>query len=70
MGIPGLWYILDDGEISAFADLSTEHFQKHGRPLRVAVDEAGWRFNNLTPAQVAFIQQNELFVHTFACLQL
>ncbi|KAF2758679.1 PIN domain-like protein [Pseudovirgaria hyperparasitica] len=59
MGIPGLWDILGDGELTSLAELSTRHYEQHGRPLRVAVDEAGWRFKNLTPQQVAFIKQKE-----------
>ncbi|THZ35195.1 hypothetical protein D6C90_07439 [Aureobasidium pullulans] len=57
MGIPGLWDILGEGEVKSLAQLSTEHYKKHNRPLRVAVDEAGWRFHNLNDAQVAAIRQ-------------
>ncbi|GAB7354544.1 hypothetical protein MBLNU459_g5002t3 [Dothideomycetes sp. NU459] len=59
MGISGLWDILGDGEITALADLATDHFRRTGRPLRLAVDEAGWRFNNLNKQQVAFIREKE-----------
>ncbi|KAH0346154.1 PIN domain-like protein, partial [Aureobasidium melanogenum] len=57
MGIPGLWNILGEGEIKFLAQLSTDHFQKHKRSLRVAIDEAGWRFHNLSDAQVHAIRQ-------------
>ncbi|THY72605.1 hypothetical protein D6C87_02468 [Aureobasidium pullulans] len=57
MGIPGLWDILGEGEVKSLAQLSTEHYTKHNRPLRVAIDEAGWRFHNLNDAQVAAIRQ-------------
>ncbi|THX71568.1 hypothetical protein D6D08_05482 [Aureobasidium pullulans] len=57
MGIPGLWDILGEGEVKSLAQLSTEHYKKHNRPLRVAIDEAGWRFHNLHDAQVAAIRQ-------------
>ncbi|KAG9760258.1 PIN domain-like protein, partial [Aureobasidium melanogenum] len=57
MGIPGLGDILGEGEIKSLAQLSTDHFQKHKRPLRVAIDEAGWRFHNLSDAQVHAIRQ-------------
>ncbi|KAG9528190.1 hypothetical protein KCU93_g4579, partial [Aureobasidium melanogenum] len=57
MGIPGLWDILGEAEIKSLAQLSTDHFQKHKRPLRVAIDEAGWRFHNLSDAQVHAIRQ-------------
>lgn len=29
--------------------LAEAHFREHGRPLKIAVDEADWRFNNVTP---------------------
>ncbi|KAK5999423.1 hypothetical protein QM012_005548 [Aureobasidium pullulans] len=57
MGIPGLWDILGEGEVKSLAQLSTDHFQKHKRPLRVAIDEAGWRFHNLSDDQVRAIRQ-------------
>ncbi|CAD0111562.1 unnamed protein product [Aureobasidium uvarum] len=57
MGIPGLWDILGEGEVKSPAKLSTDHFRQHKRPLRVAIDEAGWRFHNLSDAQVAAIRQ-------------
>lgn len=51
MGIKGLWDIIGDCvEVVPLAQL--------GRPLRIAVDEAGWRFNNLTPKQVEDIQKS------------
>ncbi|KAF2091399.1 PIN domain-like protein, partial [Saccharata proteae CBS 121410] len=51
--------ILGDGEIVSLAELSDEYYRRHGRPLRVAVDEAGWRFSNLTDQQVAIIRKKE-----------
>lgn len=42
--------------IAAYA---AQHFEKHHRPLRIAVDEAGWRFNNLTEFQVEQIRQSQ-----------
>ncbi|KAF2489691.1 PIN domain-like protein, partial [Lophium mytilinum] len=39
------------------AQLATEHYHKTGRPLRIAVDEAGWRFNNLNEHQVKAIRE-------------
>ncbi|WPG99953.1 PIN domain-like protein, protein [Acrodontium crateriforme] len=59
MGITGLWDVLGEGEVVELAKLSTDHFQKHRRPLRIAVDEAGWRFHNLTAQQVFAIRQRE-----------
>jgi Holliday junction resolvase YEN1 len=52
-----LWDILGEGEVKSLAQLSTDHWKIHKRPLRVAIDEAGWRFHNLSDAQVAAIRQ-------------
>ena len=43
-------------EIKPIAQLAEEHYKQCGRPLRIAVDEADWRFNNLTTAQVYAIR--------------
>ncbi|KEQ68839.1 PIN domain-like protein, partial [Aureobasidium namibiae CBS 147.97] len=51
------WDILGEGEVKSLAQLSTDHWNQHKRPLRVAIDEAGWRFHNLSDAQVAAIRQ-------------
>jgi Holliday junction resolvase YEN1 len=59
MGINGLWDVIGRGEVVSIAKYATDHFNKHGRPLRVAVDEPGWRFNNLTPQQVEIIRKKE-----------
>jgi len=61
MGVPALRELFKTtappvGEVKSLAELSTSYFQKHGRPLRIAVDEAGWRFKNLTDQQVAFVR--------------
>ena len=64
MGINGLWDVIGRGEVVSIAKYATDHFNKHGRPLRVAVDEPGWRFNNLTPMQVEMIRQNEPAANT------
>ncbi|EME47462.1 hypothetical protein DOTSEDRAFT_166539 [Dothistroma septosporum NZE10] len=52
-----LWDVLGDGEIRNIADFAAEHFRTHRRPLRIAVDEACWRFTNLTPEQVEKIRE-------------
>jgi Holliday junction resolvase YEN1 len=59
MGIDGLWDVIGRGEVVSIAKYATDHFNQHGRPLRVAVDEPGWRFNNLTPQQVEIIRKKE-----------
>lgn len=48
--------------------LASDHFRETGRPLRIAIDEAGWRFNNLTDAQVAAIRASTLTFNPFTIL--
>jgi Holliday junction resolvase YEN1 len=69
MGIPELWNLFDQSptpvaEVRSLADLSAEFFQKHGRPMRIAVDEAGWRFKNLNEKQVEFIRSSTIVQFT------
>ncbi|KAK5676348.1 hypothetical protein LTS10_011160 [Elasticomyces elasticus] len=60
MGITGLWDTLNDAaEIVHIAEYAARHFEQHKRPLRIAVDEACWRFTNLTPEQVERIREGE-----------
>ena len=59
MGITGLWTILGEGEVCSIADYAATFFKEHNRPLRIAVDDACWRFTNLTPEQVHKIQEQE-----------
>jgi holliday junction resolvase YEN1 len=55
--------MVGDEAIIPLAQLATEFYEKHGRPFRIAVDEAGWRFNNLTEQQAAQIQAIEPAAH-------
>lgn len=59
MGINGLWDVIGDGQVISIAKYASDHFEKHGRPLRIAIDEAGWRFNNLNDHQVKQIRGSE-----------
>jgi hypothetical protein len=45
-------------EILPIAQLAQEHFQRTGRSLKIAIDEADWRFNNVSPEQVAAIRRS------------
>lgn len=54
-----LYDIIGDGEIWSLAAYAARHFEQHGRPLRIAVDGAGWRFENLNPEQVEKIRDGE-----------
>ena len=56
-----LFDVIKEHDISVpVAQLAEEHHQRYGRPLRVAVDEADWRFNNLTQAQVYAIRDSRI----------
>ncbi|KAL9602667.1 MAG: hypothetical protein Q9219_001656 [cf. Caloplaca sp. 3 TL-2023] len=44
MGIKGIYGQIGPGERIALAKLAVEHFEKHGRPLRLAVDASIWHF--------------------------
>ncbi|CAN9268483.1 unnamed protein product [Alternaria alternata] len=58
MGLTALWDTIKKHEESVpVAQLAEEHHRRHGRPLRIAVDEADWRFNNLTVQQVYTIRE-------------
>jgi len=46
MGIPGLLKEIGKGERVALTKLAVDHFEKHRRPLRIAVDAAIWNFQN------------------------
>lgn len=50
--------IKDYEESTPIAQLAEEHHRRRGRPLRIAVDEADWRFNNVTQAQVYAIRES------------
>ncbi|USP82050.1 hypothetical protein yc1106_09324 [Curvularia clavata] len=59
MGLPArsLWDTIRRHEdVIPIAQLAEDHHRRHGKPLRIAVDEADWRFNNLTAQQVYMIR--------------
>ncbi|KAH6642090.1 hypothetical protein C7974DRAFT_94997 [Boeremia exigua] len=57
MGLPKLWDTIHKfEEVKPVAQLAEEHYKRYGRPLRIAVDEADWRFNNLTVPQAYAIR--------------
>jgi Holliday junction resolvase YEN1 len=54
-----LWDTIRDYEQSIpIAQFAEEHFERHGRPLRIAIDEPDWRFNNVTRQQVYAIRES------------
>ncbi|TVY39171.1 hypothetical protein LSUB1_G004840 [Lachnellula subtilissima] len=59
MSIPGLWDKLGQGKVIEIAAYATRHFEQHKRPLRIAVDEAIWRYNfYLPPSTVTQTRRN------------
>lgn len=44
MGIPGLLKEIGKGDRVALSKLALDHFEKHKRPLRIAIDAAIWNF--------------------------
>lgn len=54
-----MWDVLGEGEVRNIADYAADFFAKHKRPLRIAVDEACWRFTNLSDEQRDKIRQDE-----------
>ncbi|KAH4296824.1 hypothetical protein HBI81_100960 [Parastagonospora nodorum] len=58
MGIPDLRETIEACEdIIPIAQLAEEHFLRNKRPLKIAVDESDWRFNNVSPEKVAAIRR-------------
>ena len=47
----------DCGEKRSIAEIAAEHLDRTGRSLRIAVDEAHWRFQNVNPTQVKAIRK-------------
>ncbi|KAF1914389.1 PIN domain-like protein [Ampelomyces quisqualis] len=59
MGIPELRSTIEAcEEIIPIAQLAEQHYRDKGRPLKIAIDEADWRFNNVSPQQVAAIRRS------------
>ncbi|KAF4342974.1 DNA repair endonuclease rad2 [Fusarium beomiforme] len=46
MGIKGIYQEVGEGERVALLKLAAESLEKHGRPLRIAIDIAIWQFQN------------------------
>ncbi|KAL9015930.1 MAG: hypothetical protein Q9185_006698 [Variospora sp. 1 TL-2023] len=44
MGIKGIYGQVGPGERIALSKLAVEHFEKHGRPMRIAIDASIWHF--------------------------
>ncbi|KAK1837847.1 phd finger domain-containing protein [Colletotrichum chrysophilum] len=49
MGINGFWEVIKDtGVDTSLARWAAEHIKEHRRPLRIAIDEAHWRYKAIT----------------------
>ena len=53
-----MWDLIGLGETRSIAEWSTDHFKATGRPLRIAVDEANWRYKSLSDAQDVMIKRH------------
>lgn len=42
------------------AQIASNYLQEEGRPFRIAIDEASWRFKNLNAFQVAAIRESKM----------
>lgn len=61
--------IRDHEEVVPIAQLAEDHHRRYGKPLRIAVDEADWRYNNLTQAQVYAIRDSMRHCHRTTCFR-
>ncbi|CCF36636.1 hypothetical protein CH063_08160 [Colletotrichum higginsianum] len=61
MGIRQFWNVVNEvGKERSLAQWAADHLKEQGRPLRIAVDEAHWRFKNVTDAKEAEIQKSSV----------
>ena len=58
MGIKDFWPLVGDGETRNVAEWATLHYQAHGRPLRVAIDQASWWYNVMKDDEEARIKRD------------
>ena len=55
-----LWHKLGPaGTVENIADYAAKHFKEHCRPLRIAVDEPGWRYKNVNQRRTKEIRAGE-----------
>ncbi|KAK1983232.1 PIN domain-like protein [Colletotrichum cereale] len=52
------WDVVDEaGTKRSLAQWAANHLEEHGRPLRIAIDEAHWRYKNISDAKEAQIKE-------------
>lgn len=54
------WDLIGEGETVALAQLAADFLEKKGRPLRIAIDEAVWRFNNFSKYEIKDIMESKI----------
>ncbi|PNS20639.1 Flap endonuclease GEN 1 [Sphaceloma murrayae] len=59
MGVNHLWDLLGNGERQSLAKLASDHYRRTGKTYKVAIDEACWRYSNLSDAQTDAIRPRE-----------
>jgi hypothetical protein len=50
-----LWEQIGEGEVTDIAEYAAKHLKRTSKPLRIAVNEAYWRYNNLVRAGKSFL---------------
>ena len=63
MGIEHFSELLGPPETRSIAEWSSAHFKAAGRPLRIAVDEAYWRWNAISTGQEFMVKTGSLGSH-------
>lgn len=57
------WSLIGEGETVALAQLAADFLEKKKRPMRIAIEEAGWRFNNLSKYEIKDIMESKIKHH-------
>jgi len=51
-----LWDKIGEGDVTNIAEYAAAHYERTGRPLRIAIDTACWVYNNVTKEQTMLIR--------------
>ncbi|KAK1969498.1 PIN domain-like protein, partial [Colletotrichum sublineola] len=58
------WNVVNEvGRERSLAEWAAKHLEEYGRPLRIAIDEAHWRFKNISVAKEANIKKESSASH-------
>ena len=55
-----LWEQIGHGEVTDIAEYAAKHLKQTNQPLRIAVNEAYWRYNNLVRSGESFLVAHSL----------